>query len=400
MLQLSFVNFKKGTFLLIEGKAESDRFFIIQSGNVRCFKAQEVPGSTPTLLGPGDFIGVIPCMSSHSQIETVTALTDVTAISVRRDQYPDLISKNTPVAMKIIRTFSQRMRIMNELLAKLTLKNVVSDSPEHIYDVATYYEKRGNIDIATYAYYQFLKTCKGAPTFDAAKQKFLRLKPHAKKAAYFEPTTDLVRNYPKDTMIFSECQSGQDMFIIQGGQVKISKVVEGNEVTFAVLKKGDMFGEMALLENKPRSASAIAHEDCQLMVVNRQNFDQMVSTQPQLIARLTTTFAERLWSMYRQLDNACLVEPVAKFIDMLALQIEKSKMPLQGKVQLQTDLSLTDLANMCGIPQDKQPTAIFQFQNDPHIKIVSGKILIKDCVDTMKQADFYRKQQAKNDKNK
>ena len=60
-------------------------------------------------------------------------------------------------------------------------------------------------------------------------------------------------------MIFSECQAGADMFIIQDGAVRITKVVDGQEVILAVLNKGDMFGEMSLLENKPRSASAIAH---------------------------------------------------------------------------------------------------------------------------------------------
>ena len=83
-----------------------------------------------------------------------------------------------------------------------------------------------------------------------------------------EPTAETVRFYPKGTMVFSECQSGQDMFIIQDGQVKITKIVNGTEVILAVLKKGDFFGEMALLENKPRSASIIAFEDCYLMVVN------------------------------------------------------------------------------------------------------------------------------------
>ncbi|MFC2477476.1 MAG: Crp/Fnr family transcriptional regulator, partial [Treponema socranskii subsp. buccale] len=112
MLQLSFVNFRKGSYLVVEGKAESDRFFIIQSGNVRCFKATDTPGGPIKLLGPGDFVGVIPCMSGHSQIETVIAITDVTGISVRRDQYPELIMRNTPVAMKIIRTFANGMRSM------------------------------------------------------------------------------------------------------------------------------------------------------------------------------------------------------------------------------------------------------------------------------------------------
>lgn len=398
MLQLSFVNFKKGSFILVEGRSEVNRFYIIQTGSVRCFKTNEVPGSAPVLLGPGDFVGVIPCMSDHLQIESVSAITDVTAIMVRKDQYPELISKNTSVAMKIIRTFATRMRSMNEMLTKLTLKNIVHDSPEHMYDVAVFYEENGNTDIAVYAYYQYLKYCRNGANFKTAKERFLKLKPKS-KAIYFEPTADLVRKYPRGLMIFSESQSGNDMFIIQNGQVKISKVVDGNEVTLAMLKKGDMFGEMALLENKPRSASAIATDDCQLMVVNRQNFDQMVSTQPQLIARLTTTLAERLWSMYRQLDNACLRESNAKLMDMLSLQIEKARIPLtaKGKTPLQTELTLSDLANMCGIPQEKQAEALYHFQNDPHIKLVKGRIYIPDCEDTVKQANFYRKQQYKND---
>ena len=392
MLQLSFVNFRKGSYLVVEGKAESDRFFIIQSGNVRCFKATDAPGGPIKLLGPGDFVGVIPCMSGHSQIETVIAITDVTGISVRRDQYPELIMRNTPVAMKIIRTFANGMRSMNETLTKLTLNNVVADTPEHIFDVADYYDKAGFSDIAVYAYYQYLKACPRGINAGRAKERFIVLKERT-HAVYFESTPDLMRVYPKSTMIFSESQNGPDMFIIQEGQVKISKVVDGNEVTLAMLKKGDMFGEMALLENKPRSASAIAHEPCKLMAVNRQNFDLMVATQPQLISRLTTMLADRLWSMYRQIDNANLHDPLHKLIDILALQVEKTKINLsQQNVQYQTDLTPYDLANMCGLPKEQQAESLLRLQSDSHVRFVNGKILVPDCRELVKQAAFYRKQ--------
>ena len=392
MLQLSFVNFRKGSYLVVEGKAESDRFFIIQSGNVRCFKATDAPGGPIKLLGPGDFVGVIPCMSGHSQIETVIAITDVTGISVRRDQYPELIMRNTPVAMKIIRTFANGMRAMNETLTKLTLNNVVADTPEHIFDVADYYDKAGFSDIAVYAYYQYLKACPRGLNAGRAKERFIVLKERT-HAVYFESTPDLMRVYPKSTMIFSESQNGPDMFIIQEGQVKISKVVDGNEVTLAMLKKGDMFGEMALLENKPRSASAIAHEPCKLMAVNRQNFDLMVATQPQLISRLTTMLADRLWSMYRQIDNANLHDPLHKLIDILALQVEKTKINLsQQNVQYQTDLTPYDLANMCGLPKEQQAESLIRLQSDSHVRFINGKILVPDCRELVKQAAFYRKQ--------
>ena len=207
------------------------------------------------------------------------------------------------------------MRQMNEQLTKKTLNKVENDDNEHIYHIAQYYEKMLKYDVAVFGYYQYLKTRPTGPNLIPAQNKFKLLKPKS-HAVYFEPTSDMTRNYPADTMIFSESAPGAEMFIIQGGQVSITKIVNGNEVVLAVLDKGDMFGEMALLENKPRSASAIAKTDCTLMVVNRHNFNTMVSTQPQLISRLTTTLGERLWSMYRQLDNANIQNPLEKMIDI------------------------------------------------------------------------------------
>ena len=395
MLQLAFVNFKKGSYLVVEGQNTGDRFYIIQVGHVQLAHESHVPtDNTNSILGPGDFVGVIPCMSNHLQIESAIAMTDVVCISVRRDQYPELIERNTPVAMKIIRTFANKMRLLNENLTKLALNNVVQETPEQIFTSAKVYESKKELNIAIYGYYQYLKACPFGPNAAVAKQKFIELKPKT-KAVYFEPTPDLLRVYPKGTMIFSECQAGADMFIIQEGAVRITKVVDGQEVILAVLNKGDMFGEMALLENKPRSASAIAHENCRLMTVIRKNFDQMVATQPQLIARLTTTLAERLWSMYRQLANTQLKEPIMKLIDMLALQMEKAKVNLAPGVSWQTDFTIQNVIDMCGIPQAQQASAAYQFQQDDHIKIQNGKIFVPNCVELAKQAAFYRKQRAK-----
>lgn len=395
MLQLSFVNFKKGSYLVVEGQNTGDRFYIIQVGHVQVAHESNVPtDNTNSILGPGDFVGVIPCMSNHLQIESAVAMTDVVCISVRRDQYPELIERNTPVAMKIIRTFANKMRLLNENLTKLALNNVVAETPEQIFSTAQVYEAKKEYNIAIFSYYQYLKANPAGPNAAVAKQKFIALKPKT-KAVYFEPTTDLLRVYPKGTMIFAECQAGADMFIIQEGSVRITKVVDGQEVILAVLNKGDMFGEMALLENKPRSASAIAHDNCRLMTVNRKNFDQMVATQPQLIARLTTTLAERLWSMYRQLANTQLKEPIMKLVDMLALQMEKAKVQIAPGSNWQTDLTVQNIVDMCGIPQAQQAQAAYQFQNDPNIKIQNGKIFVPNCVELAKQAAFYRKQTRK-----
>lgn len=387
MLQLSFVNFRQNSYLFVEGKENNDHFYIIQSGNVRCFKQNDVKGLSVKNLGPGDFVGVIPCMSGHSQIESAISVTDVKCISVRKDQYSELIEKNTPIALKIIRTFANRMRTMNEQLTNFSNKSVTVETSEHIYEVAKYYEKIRAYDIAIFAYYQYMKENRNGAHISEAQGAF-RLLSTKSRLHTFEPPAEGVRVYEKDRMIFSESQSGADMFVIQSGQVRISKVINGNEVVLAVLKPGDMFGEMALLENKLRSASAIAHETCKLIVLNKDNFDMMVSTQPQLISRLTTTLAERLWTSYRQLDNACLVNPIHKMIDMLALQAEKAR---KSSGVFEPDITSDDLANMCSIPLEQHNKANFQLRQERCVRFVDNKIVVPDCAELLKVAAFYRK---------
>lgn len=208
-----------------------------------------------------------------------------------------------------------------------------------------------------------------------------------------EPKTDqMVRNYESEAMVFCECQSGGELYIIQKGHVKITKIVDNNEVLLAVLKEGDMFGEMALLENKPRSASAIVMEDgCQLLAVNRQNFTQMVATQPQLVARLTTTLADRIWMMYRQLANTLIPDNVEKMYDMLALQLEKAKVTPEKNKQYSFNFGPVELANMCGIPKEMVATAIDRFLREPIVRYDGSKIFVTDQMELVKQVAYLKK---------
>jgi len=155
----------------------------------------------------------------------------------------------------------------------------------------------------------------------------------------------------------------------------------------------DMFGEMALLENKPRSASAIAKTDCTLMVVNRHNFNTMVSTQPQLISRLTTTLGERLWSMYRQLDNANIQNPLEKMIDILSLQLEKQRTDFNtlGSKQKQTDFTIKELATMCALDERRTAEGMTKFNADKRFKIINDRIFIKDITEVYKASCYARK---------
>ena len=396
MVQLSFVNFKKRSYIIVEGKKDIDRFYIIQQGKVQIVKnlavVEEEDGN---VLNPGDFFGVVSCMSNHSQIDTAIALTDVVLISVPYSQFPQLIAQNNSIAMKIIYSFSRKMRYLDEGLTRLTLKKTVETDVSHLFTIGEYYLKMSKFDLALYAYFHYMKENPKGELAQAAQKRFLDIKAMGVKVPIdmIEPKTDqMVRTYDNEAMIFCECQSGSELYIIQKGHVKITKIVDNNEVLLAVLKEGDMFGEMALLENKPRSASAIVMEDgCQLLVVNRQNFNQMVATQPQLIARLTTTFADRIWLMYKQLANTLIPDNLEKMYDMLAVQLEKTRVVPEASKQYNFNFGPVELASMCGIPKDAVQDAVDAFLKESIVRYDGSKIFITDQLELVKQVAYLKK---------
>lgn len=391
-LELSLVYFKKDSYITFEGKQIADRFFIIQQGKVRLFKNVEVVAEERgNVLGPGDFFGVVSTMSSHNHIETTQAITDVTLISVQKEQYGQLIRNNTPVAMKIILQFSKRMRYLDEALTRLTLKNTVENDSFHLFDVGEYYNTQNQFNQAYYAYHQYIKFCPHGKNVNRAREQMMKIAVHVQNIKWDYDPDDLNREYPKDSMLFSEGEPGDELYIIQKGSVKIAKIVDNKEVLLAILKAGDIFGEMALLESKPRSAGAVAYEDCTVLAVNRMNFTRMVETQSQIIARLTTLLSERLWFIYKQLANTLITDPLGRMYDALLIQLEKNRGVLGSDGPYMFDFGPSELLNMVGLSQ-KDGMLIFRKMTETgNIQIVHGKILVMNIVKILQRVEILKR---------
>lgn len=388
------VNFNKGAYIIVEGKQKADHFYIIRQGKIRISKEVEVVEEEGgNVLGPGDFFGVVSTMSNHSHIETAQALTDVSLISVHRDQYGLLIEKNSPIAMKIIEGFSRRMRYLDENLARLTLKNESAPGPDHLFQIAEYYARQSQYNLAHYCYHQYLKFVPDGEQVETARERLAKVEPYSKAVFLDGDQEQFTREYPKGTMIFAESMPGQELYIIQKGSVKISKIVNDNEVMLAVLKPGDIFGEMSLIENKPRSASAIAYEDATLLAVNRENFARMVQSQPQIIARLTTLLAERIWFIYKQLANTLLTDSVGRLWDALLIQLEKQRVPIRSGESHTFDFGPKELVNMVGMPMDEGNAALREVLKSNKVKAVDNRIFVGDVDEVEKQAKYFRKMQ-------
>lgn len=102
--------------------------------------------------------------------------------------------------------------------------------------------------------------------------------------------------------IFQEGDLGTEMFIVQDGQVSISKRLGGETRTLTTLDKGDFFGEMSVIESAPRSADAIAATDVTLLVINGSRFDEMIRKDPEIAIRIIRKYSRRLREANRLLE--------------------------------------------------------------------------------------------------
>jgi len=389
--QLSTVRYKQNSYIVIEGKQNADRFYIIQQGKVGISKEVVVAKEEGKVLGPGDFFGVISTMSGHSHIESAQALTDVVLVTVLKEQYGTLIQKSSQVAMKIIMQFSRQLRYLNETLAGITLKKTTELGPAHLFEVGRYYYRQKQYSKALYSYTHYIKHCPDGENADAAQQRIAELKAQVNDPIKEFGPGDVNRTYRKDSLFFIEGEPGDEMFIIQKGSVKITKVVGDNEVLLAVLKAGDIFGEMALLENKPRGATAVAYDECEVMMINRTNFEHMIKTQPQLITKVTTLLADRVWLIYKQLANTLIANPLGRMYDSLLIQLEKNRVILDSPNPYLFSFGLQELTNMVGLSDRNARQMQAEILENKNIQIIQDKIQVSSPGEIFKQAEYYRK---------
>ena len=104
-----------------------------------------------------------------------------------------------------------------------------------------------------------------------------------------------VRALPAGTVLFNAGDAGDAMYLIEDGRVRIFIVDEdGNEVTLTELAQGDFFGEMAIVDGKPRSASAAVSEQARLAVLKRADFINFVRSNPDIALEMVSAISQRL----------------------------------------------------------------------------------------------------------
>jgi CRP-like cAMP-binding protein len=175
--------------------------------------------------------------------------------------------------------------------------------------------------------------------------------------------------FPPGTVLFRDGERGREMYVIQSGKVKITKEARGKEQVLAVLGDGEFFGEMAILNNKPRSANAVVLEESKMLVIDPKTFEDMVRGNTEIAVRMIKKLAQRLEEADHQIESLMLKDSNSRVVHTLARMADQSGKPTAEGIRL--NLTMTDLAGKCGLEVEQVKEIV--------TKIANAKIIFVDA---------------------
>ncbi len=180
------------------------------------------------------------------------------------------------------------------------------------------------------------------------------------------------KKIPAGTALFQEGDRGEEMYIIQSGKVKISKRIRGVEKTLATLEKGEFFGEMAILNDKPRSATAETIEDCDMLVIDRKTFDALIRGNVEIAVRFIKRLADRLRETNDQMEALMIKDNTSRLVSILAKHVKEQKRDREFF------MSVEDLSGLAGIENSQVRMILGKLASVRIVELIGDKIRISN----------------------
>ena len=182
------------------------------------------------------------------------------------------------------------------------------------------------------------------------------------------------KSYPKGSVIVFEDDPGDSLFVVRDGRVKVVLVAEdGREVILGVLGIAEHFGELALIDDQPRSAHVIAMEDATLLVLRREDFRRRVEGSPSVAWALLTELSRRLRAADGKIGGLVLLDVPGRIARLLLDFGEHAAGHLIDK-----PLTHQTIANMIGASRETVSRTMREFQDMGWVKVERRRIALAD----------------------
>ena len=185
------------------------------------------------------------------------------------------------------------------------------------------------------------------------------------------------KSYRRGEVIFHQDDPGSAMHIVKSGQVKIATTSpEGEEVIMAILKDSDFFGELSLLDDKPRSADAVAMDATQTLMLRRGDFLDMLGRHPEMVNGVLASLAERLRRTDQLLEDAVFLDLPARLSKRLLELGQQHGVKTDRGLEIDLRLTQQDLASALGVTRVALNKHLGRLQDDDLISLEGKRIII------------------------
>ena len=180
--------------------------------------------------------------------------------------------------------------------------------------------------------------------------------------------------YPKGSVILFENDPGDSLFVVRSGRVKVVLIGEdGREVILGVLGVSEHFGELSLIDDRPRSAHVIAMEDSHLLVLRREDFRARVEASPRVAWALLAELSRRLRRADDKIGGLVLLDVPGRIARLLIDLADES-----GGQAIEKSLTHQTIAQMIGASRETVSRAMKDFQDAGWITVERRRIALAD----------------------
>lgn len=203
------------------------------------------------------------------------------------------------------------------------------------------------------------------------------------------------KHFKKGELIFAEYERGDVFYLIQKGQVQLIKIINGFEKNLDILQPHEFFGEMAILDNSPRSASAIAYDDVAALEFNKDNFVQLINGNPEISMVLLRTFVRRVYEQKRRYMLLAIPDKQARIADVFIMLDETLENIDRSSEMRIFEITLEGVARWAGMNLQEVEDNIRKFLDQGRIEVFTDRIVVQNMAQLKRFVQAHRPKQEK-----
>jgi CRP-like cAMP-binding protein len=354
MKEQSRTVFKAGTYVYIEGDEDVDEVYIVEKGLVEFKSTNERISTHGNTASPGDVFGFISSLSRRPRMETAFAKVPSTVLTFSRDRFLILLQKNSDIAIKLLNAYADELRVYDTMIFQMGgQRDVFLPDEEQMFNLGAYYHRNG---LKGNAFYVMTRYGQIYPTGQYGKEAKAILADLAKGGTtrMAEPVPDgIYRRFADKQIIFCEHEPGDELYIIKKGKVKIVKYHSNSEIILSVLKEGEIFGELAIVSDKPRNATAISFGSTVVLPINKDSMMKLIRKSSDLLKRIFTAISQRVWFTFIRMESKFYEKPITRVYVFLENKLIEDNISLKNREPHLFSFGIDELLKMSYIPPDK-----------------------------------------------